>query len=87
MTPSELKYNVEYSNHEPYYFTRRTVKFFGDTMANFGCYSDKIVDNRTEKPVDVWVLYRKHRTSKGAPCGPCSYWDKQTFKRVFKRED
>lgn len=37
MTPSELKHKIEQTGEEPYFFTRETMRFFGDTMANFGC--------------------------------------------------
>lgn len=36
MTPSELKYQYEQANPDGYFFTRKTMKFFGDTMANYG---------------------------------------------------
>ncbi len=35
MTPSELKYNYECNNPDGHFFDRKTMKFFGDTMANF----------------------------------------------------
>ena len=34
MTPSELKYNVEETGS--HYFERSSMKFFGDTMRNYG---------------------------------------------------
>lgn len=34
MTPSELKANVEIRGS--YFFTRKSMKFFGDTMKNYG---------------------------------------------------
>lgn len=34
MTPSELKYQVEQTGSN--FFDRKTMKFFGDTMKNYG---------------------------------------------------
>ena len=36
MTPSELKYKYETANPDGYFFTRKTMGFFGDTMRNYG---------------------------------------------------
>jgi hypothetical protein len=36
MTPAELKFHVEQRSDETYFFTRATMKFFGDTMKNYG---------------------------------------------------
>lgn len=36
MTPSELKYQYECNNPDGHFFDRKTMKFFGDTMANYG---------------------------------------------------
>lgn len=48
MTPSELKFQYE-SLNRGYYFTRDSLKFFGDTMRNYG-----VRDAGT-----YWELYRK----------------------------
>jgi len=57
MTPSELKYLYQSRNPDGHFFDRSTMKFFGDTMKNFGVYSAG----------NYWVLYRKSPTAKGAP--------------------
>lgn len=36
MNSSELKYQYELNNPKGYFFTRPTMKFFGDTMRNYG---------------------------------------------------
>lgn len=36
MTPSELKYQVEQTGS--HHFDRKSMKFFGDTMSNYGCF-------------------------------------------------
>jgi len=84
MTPSELKYQVENTKGESYFFTRQTMKFFGDTMKNYGVRS-ATVDTHTQQNVDVWELYRKRPVKHGLQ--KSAYFDKQTFKRVFAKID
>lgn len=78
MTPSELKTLT--NETEPYFFTRDTMKFFGDTMKNYGVCSST-VDTYNEKNVDCWVLYRKRPVKHGLHSS--AYFNKKTFKRVF----
>lgn len=79
MNPSELKYNVETAGTSPHFFTRETMRFFGDTMRNYGVWSETI--QTSAGPVECWALYRKNRTAKGFGPGVCAYFDKATFKR------
>jgi len=91
MNPTELKYNVE-QGQDRYFFTRDTMKFFGDTMRNYGVrdggiftthwndegnYCEDIAYN-----FEVWELYRKHPVKSGLTSS--AYFDKLTFRRVFK---
>lgn len=80
MTPSELKYLT--SETSPHFFTRSTMKFFGDTMRNYGVCK-ATVDAATRKDILVWELYRKRPVKHGL----CSsaYFDRKTFKRVFAK--
>ena len=71
MTSSELKYNVENTETDSYFFTRKTMKFFGDTMRNYG-----VRDNG-----DTWELYRRRPVKYGLDSS--AYFDKETFKRVY----
>jgi len=82
MTPSELKYQVENKRVEPYFFTRQTMRFFGDTMANYGVRS-ATVDTHTQQDVDVWELYRKRPVKHGLQ--KSAYFDKKTFKQVHAK--
>ena len=70
MTASELKYQVEEHGNSPHFFTRSTMKFFGDTMSNYG-----VRDNG-----ETWELYRKHPVRNGLDSS--AYFDKVTFSRV-----
>lgn len=49
MTPSNVKFLYERRQQVGYFFTRKSMKFFGDTMANFGC----------RDAGEYWELYRK----------------------------
>jgi len=69
MTPAELK-RLTYGTN-PYFFSRSTMKFFGDTMKNYGVRSTG----------DNWELYRKRPVKHGL--NSSAYFDKTTFKRVF----
>jgi len=68
MTPSELKYQVEKT--ESFFFTRKTMKFFGDTMKNYG-----VCDAG-----NCWELYRKKPVKYNLTSS--TYFDKKTFLRV-----
>lgn len=76
MTPSQLKQNVEQTGS--IYFSRKAMRFFGDTMANYGVRSATIV--KDDKPVQVWELWRK----KPVKCGVkfSAYFDRNTFEKV-----
>ena len=55
MTPSQLK--AHYLEHRPdgHYFNRSTMRFFGDTMANY-----RVIDRG-----NVWELARRSPVSHG----------------------
>ncbi|MCP3941056.1 MAG: hypothetical protein GY710_06190 [Desulfobacteraceae bacterium] len=73
MTPSELKNN--YNNiQKGYFFERKTMRFFGDTMKNYRCRQ------AIHKGVDVWELWRKNPVKKGVQNS--AYFDLKTFKIV-----
>jgi hypothetical protein len=81
MTVSELKYEV--SKNHPYYFSRKSMKFFGDSMGNYGVRSAVIVSHSSEEKIEVWELYRK-RPVRGGNMGS-AYFRKTTFEQVFMR--
>ncbi len=70
MTPSELKYHIEQAGHEPYFFARRTMRFFGDTLRNYG----------TRDAGDCWELYRRRPVKHGLDSS--AFFDKTTFRRI-----
>jgi hypothetical protein len=69
------------------------MKFFGDTMSNYGVRSATIKTNWDKNgnytvngvEVEVWELYRRHAVKHGLDSS--AYFDKQTFARVFPTKD
>jgi len=73
MTIYELKYNIENIAKNQYFFSRRTMSFFGDTLKNFG-----VTDNG-----DSWLVYRKSPVKHGIQGH--FYFDKITYKQVYNQ--
>lgn len=71
MTASELKQKVEAAGHVTYFFTHKTMRFFGDTMKNYGVRDGG----------DCWELHRKRPVKHGLQSS--AYFDKKTFKRIY----
>ena len=86
-TSSDLKYMVEHSGKESHFFTRRTMKFFGDTMRNYGVRKARVFMRGDIKNsgVYVWELYRRRPTKHGLMSS--AYFDMETFGRVFPVDD
>ena len=72
MTPSWLKAKIIKANIETHFFDAKTMKFFGDTMKNYGIRDAS----------DCWELYRKHPVKHGLR--DSAFFDKITFEQVFK---
>lgn len=70
-TPADLKAAVENAGHDQYYFTRDSMKFFGDTMRNYGIINHP----------DYIELYRKRPVKHGLFSS--AYFCNKTFKRLF----
>jgi hypothetical protein len=84
MTTTELKYNVEQNQNESFFFTRETMKFFGDTMRNYGVRK-AVVDTHTTEGVEVYELYRRRPVKYNNQ--DSAYFDRVTFDRVFAKRD
>jgi hypothetical protein len=90
MTPSQLKAAVEARGTESHFFTRATMKAFGDSMRNYGCRKVVIrvaydgagnYIGADGVEVEAWEIYRK-RPVKGGNQG--SAWFRcDTFARTF----
>lgn len=85
MTPSELKYQVEQAGHCPHFFTRQTMKFFGDTMRNYGCRDGGVVVTASGETYDCWEVYRKRAVKHGLAAS--AWFDKVTFERIHPQTE
>ncbi len=84
MNASELKKHVEQARHDSYFFKKETMKFFGDTMRNYGVRK-AVIDTYGDKNVPVWELYRKHPVKNGLD--KSAYFRQETFEQIFKIHD
>jgi hypothetical protein len=74
-TPSDLKYWQAKLGVETYFFTRDTMRFFGDTMRNYGIKNHgKVIELLRKRPV-------KHGMIASA------YFYADTIKRVIRDEE
>ena len=80
-TASDLKYHVEQAGVCPHFFTRETMKFWGDTMANYGVRQPREVTTSTGRIVQCYELYRRHPVKNGMDSS--AYFDAATFERVL----
>jgi len=81
MTKTELKYKVIDTGSS--FFDRSSMKFFGDTMANYGCRDGDKIDTYSEKGIKVWELYRRHAVKHGL--NDSAYFRKDNFQRVIAK--
>jgi hypothetical protein len=88
MTASRLKDLYYWNNPAGHFFDHKSMRFFGDTMRNFGVrdygslrsmVGGKIVE------VDVWDLYRK-RPVAGGLHGHCAYFRKDNGQVIYSHK-
>lgn len=77
MTPSELKFFTQETN--PHFFSRSTMKFFGDTMRNYGVRG-VVISTDDEKNVFCFELYRKKPVAHGLQNS--HYFRRDNFKTI-----
>lgn len=90
-TPSQLKSFVEDTGS--HFFDRSTMKFFGDTMRNFGLTKEVITVNYDENgnfveagiQVEAFALFRRKPTAKDSALRTW-YFHPVTFKQLHARE-
>lgn len=73
MTTSELKAKLE--ERGSCFFSPKTMRFFGDTMKNYGC---RIVERNGTKLIE---LYRRKPVKHGLQTS--AYFDPETFRQVW----
>jgi hypothetical protein len=87
MTPARLKYEVENRGTSSHFFTRSTMRYFGDTMANYGVKTAPVKVCRYDgTTADCWELFRRKAVQ---PSGLSSsaFFEINTFERVFPKGD
>jgi hypothetical protein len=85
MTAYELKALHHKNFPDGHYFDRRTMRFFGDTMKNFGVYNVgmvKVLDSGEIREVDAVMLYRK-RPVNGGMHGDTDLFNKETGQVIY----
>lgn len=89
MTPSELKHAVNQAGHESHFFDRDAMKFFGDTMKNYGVRSVSITSDydadgnyaKAGARLECWELYRRRAVKHGLKSS--HYFAKASLRKVF----
>lgn len=82
MRPSELKREVKERGEDSHFFTRESMKFWGDTMANYRVRS-ATVDTR-DGPIECWELYRRRPVKHGVDGS--AFFAKDSLRQVFSEE-
>lgn len=83
MTPSELKARVEETEGERYFFTRDSMRFFGDTMANYAVTKEPVTfTDYSGETVTCWELRRKRPVKHGLRSP--AYFCTTTFRKVAR---
>jgi len=89
MNAAELKYQVLQACPGTHFFDAKTMRFFGDTMRNFGVRSARVRTNYDDNGnyttaagvvVECWELYRRHAVKHGLKSS--HFFNKATFKNV-----
>jgi hypothetical protein len=80
MNASQLKAEIESTGQNPHFFDRKTMKFFGDTLANFAVTGPVKIYDWSGELVMCWNLYRKRATKSVAGSG--YHFCVSTFRRV-----
>jgi hypothetical protein len=84
-TAADLKRHVESAGHDSHFFTRSTMKFFGDTMSNYGVRQPREIETNMGERIQAYELVRrravKHRLQDSA------WFHADTFARVFPKND
>jgi hypothetical protein len=82
-TAHDLKHAVEESGNDSHFFTRSTMKFFGDRMANYGLRQPVEVETLSGEKVMAYALYRRRPVKHGLQ--GTAWFHAETFARVYIR--
>ena len=82
MTPSQLKINIAVHHPNSHFFDRDTMRFFGDTIANFGVRRATVSIEGIKVP--AWELYRRRPVKHGLDRS--AFFDVETFSQIRQGE-
>lgn len=82
-TASQLRAFVEET--ESHFFDRASMRFFGDTMKNYGVRRLASVETLSGDQIPVFELYRRRPVKNGLQSS--SYFCVVTFRRVFVKKE
>lgn len=78
---SELKHYVQNNaSHESYFFTRDTMRFFGDTMKNYGIRQPREIKCHDGTTCNAYELTRRRPVRHGLK--DSAFFCAETFNRV-----
>lgn len=83
-TASDLKYMHELNHPKSYFFDRKSMRFFGDTMNNYGI-KRTTAKTRDGETVAVIELRRKRPVKHGLQSS--AFFDVETFQRLHDIDD
>jgi hypothetical protein len=79
-TASDLKHAVEEAGYSPHFFTRDTMRFWGDTMRNYGVRQPVEVETPSGDRVMAYELFRRRPVKHGLTNS--AWFCAETFRRV-----
>ena len=79
MKSSDLKYLVQTHCPDSHFFDRKTMQFFGDTMANYGVMPAN-VKRYDGSVVECWELFRRKAVKHGLKSS--AFFDCKTFQQI-----
>lgn len=81
LTPADLKARVEQGS-DSHFFEPSTMRFFGDTMANYGVSARPVtVTTHGGTVAECWQLYRRRKVRSGL--SGSAYFACDDYRRVF----
>ena len=81
MTATELKYKIERAGHDSNYFCRSNMRYFGDTMRNYGVRGPIKIRTNMGETVEAYELYRRHPVKYGLK--DSAWFRADTFQKCF----
>lgn len=80
-TASDLKHYVQNAGHESFFFDRGNMRFFGDTMRNYGVRQARTITTNTGETAKAYELFRRRPVRHGLR--ESAWFCASSFRRVF----